>query len=85
MAAAVRPADLNLPCEALHLSGVSYEDGVLPFRDEVKRLGDRRSGSVAAEAQDESDRSDRLVALVTSVAWTRDRRGDAAGSDGVGN
>jgi hypothetical protein len=38
MDAVVRPADQSLPRAALHLSGVSYGDGVLPFRDEVKRL-----------------------------------------------
>jgi len=35
----VPPADLSLPCAAPHLSGVSYGDRVLPFRNAVKRLG----------------------------------------------
>ena len=68
VAAAVRPADLSLPCKALHLSGVSYEDGLLSFRDEVKRLGDHQSRSVAAGPRDEGDRSDRLVAAIAAVA-----------------
>jgi len=39
VAAAVRPADLSLPCEALLLSGVSYGDGLHLYGVAVKRLG----------------------------------------------
>ena len=44
VAAVVRPTDHGLPCAALHLSGVSDEDGVTPSRHECQRLGRRRGG-----------------------------------------
>ena len=50
MAAVVRPAGHSLPCKALLLSGVSYGDGILPFRDEVKHLG---IGGAVASGPDE--------------------------------
>jgi len=39
VAAAVRSTNHSLPCTALHLSGVSYGNGVPPCGGEFKRLG----------------------------------------------
>ena len=53
MAAVARPANHNLPCAVLNISGVSYGDGVLLFRDEVKRL---RSCGVVRSGHNEPQR-----------------------------
>jgi hypothetical protein len=39
VAAVVPPADLSLPCALLHVSGVSYGDGIRPCDEKCKRLG----------------------------------------------
>jgi len=61
VAAMVRPADHSLPCDALHLSGVSYEGGVLPRGDAVKRLG------VATLAAADRSPSDAAISLRSGI------------------
>jgi hypothetical protein len=70
------PADLRLPCAALHVSGVSYENGLRQYRREFKRLSPSRAGDPAPTV--ERDRTFYACGRSRRNGGRRSLRGTAA-------